>query len=357
MTDAATELRRALVLSEPARAGRPPRNGHRLSVATEDDASEGGDHAPPHTTGYSATELVGMDFPEAKYAVDGVLPEGLTILAGRPKTGKSWLGLGLSLAIASGGMALGKIPVERGEVLNIALEDNPRRLQRRLQQVLGDEPAPEGLRFETSWPRADQGGIGRLEMWLSHHPATRLVVIDTLARFRPVVKDGGYSADYAAIAPLQEMAGRHQVSIVMVHHQRKLALTDNDDWIDSVSGTLGLAGASDGLMCLFKVRGSRDAILKITHRDQDDKELGLRFDAVYATWTLEGDASRLLLTPERTAIVDLLVRQGPLSPAGVATELHKNASTVRTLLQKMASSGQILVLEGSRYAADTKELI
>lgn len=353
MTDAATELRRALALSDPVRAGRPTRNGHRLSVATEADDPE---LASAPTTGYSAAELVGMEFPEAKYAVDGVLPEGLTILAGRPKQGKSWLCLGLGLAIATGGRALGKIPVERGEVLYLALEDNARRLQRRLQQVLGDEPAPDGMRFETSWPTMDRGGVGRLEMWLSHHPETRLVVVDTLARVRPVVKEGGYTADYAAIAPLQQIAGRHQVSIIVVHHQRKLALTDADDWIDSVSGTLGLAAASDGLMCLFKIRGSRDAILKVTHRDQDDRELGLRFDPIYGSWTLEGEASRLLLTPERTAIVDLLRRCGPMTPGVVATELHKNSSTVRTLLQKMASAGQILALEGSRYAVEPKEV-
>ncbi|MDP2815826.1 MAG: AAA family ATPase, partial [Rectinemataceae bacterium] len=54
---------------------------------------------------FTASDLAKMVFPEPKWAVPGLLPEGLTILAGRPKRGKSWMGLGLALAVASGGKA------------------------------------------------------------------------------------------------------------------------------------------------------------------------------------------------------------------------------------------------------------
>ena len=77
-----------------------------------------------------------MDFPEPRWIVPGIVPEGTTILAGKPKMGKSWLALGTSVAVAAGGVALGTKRVERGAVLYLALEDNPRRLQSRLKKLL-----------------------------------------------------------------------------------------------------------------------------------------------------------------------------------------------------------------------------
>ena len=83
-----------------------------------------------------ASDLQQEDFPEPRWAIEGLLPEGLTILAGPPKVGKSWLCLGVSLAVALGGVALGHISVERGDVLYFGLEDSKRRLKDRLESLL-----------------------------------------------------------------------------------------------------------------------------------------------------------------------------------------------------------------------------
>ena len=40
---------------------------------------------------YNAFDLMNMNFPEPKWAVPGLLTEGLNILAGKPKHGKSIL--------------------------------------------------------------------------------------------------------------------------------------------------------------------------------------------------------------------------------------------------------------------------
>ncbi len=93
---------------------------------------------------FTAADLMNEELPPVRRAVPGILPEGLSLLAGKPKLGKSWLALGLAVTKASGGVALGKIPVDRGEVLYLALEDNRRRLQNRLRKVLDGNPAPEG---------------------------------------------------------------------------------------------------------------------------------------------------------------------------------------------------------------------
>ena len=91
-------------------------------------------------------------------------------MAGAPKLGKSWLALSLGIAVGSGGVALGKIDVDQGDVLYLALEDNARRLQERLRLLLNGDGAPAGLWIETAWPRLDDGGDTQLVEWLDEHP-------------------------------------------------------------------------------------------------------------------------------------------------------------------------------------------
>src|SRR5262249_17346622 len=133
---------------------------------------------PVRRTSWTAGELLAVVLPEPRCAVDGLITEGLGFFAGAPKLGKSWLALGLGIAIASGGFGFGKIPVEKGEVLYLALEDNARRLQSRLRMLLGENEPPPGLFIETEWPRLDDGGLDKLIQWLEQHPATRLIVVD-----------------------------------------------------------------------------------------------------------------------------------------------------------------------------------
>jgi AAA domain len=66
-------------------------------------------------------------FLPIKSIADGYIVEGATILAGKPKIGKSWFALDCGLAVADGGMFLGTY-CKKGDVLFIALEDNERRL-------------------------------------------------------------------------------------------------------------------------------------------------------------------------------------------------------------------------------------
>ncbi len=78
---------------------------------------------------FSAADLGAMTFPPIKYIVPGVLPEGATILAGRPKLGKSWLAMDIGLATGRGTYCLGDRKCAQGNVLYLALADNRRRLQ------------------------------------------------------------------------------------------------------------------------------------------------------------------------------------------------------------------------------------
>src|SRR5690349_10884011 len=74
----------------------------------------------------SATALAAKHFEPVKFVVRDILPVGLAILSAPPKIGKTWMGMGMADAVASGGMFGGCKSTDRGEVLLLDLEGNHR---------------------------------------------------------------------------------------------------------------------------------------------------------------------------------------------------------------------------------------
>ena len=298
---------------------------------------------------FSASKLQATKLAEPRWAVPGILAEGCTILGGKPKTGKSWMALGLAIAVASGGRALGQIPVQQGDVLYLALEDTTRRLQSRMEIILEGAPAPAGLDLAVDWPRLDANGAEWLTAWLESHPKARLVIVDTLARVRS--RSGGrnsnlYEDDYHAVSLLKRLADNAGASLLVIHHLRKMS---SEDPLESLSGTMGLSGAADSILVLKKERTKRDATLFITGRDVDEHEVNIRFDSTTATWSLLAES----LSDERQAVITALRRSGNgLAAKELADALAQPYANVRALAWKMASAGQIRSLNG-RYSTNT----
>ncbi|MFZ2448619.1 MAG: AAA family ATPase [Syntrophobacteraceae bacterium] len=300
---------------------------------------------------YTAQELMQMDFQEPSWVIPGILPQGLGLLVGRAKTGKSWMVLDIGIAAPSGGMALDQVRVEKGDVLYLALEDNERRMKSRLMSLLGGNPAPAALNIRFEWPRMDQGGMDRLEEWLKEHAGTKLVIIDTLAKVWPRKKAGNneniYHSDYEAVASLKTIADRYQIAILVVHHERKAL---SEDPLDQVSGSTGIAGAADTILILQKARGRADATLLVTGRDVEEQNLALEFDKESKRWRMLGKADEFTRSRERQKIIELLRgSEKPLSPKEVATSLRKNGSTTRGLMNKMLDDGELWQPESGKY--------
>jgi hypothetical protein len=306
----------------------------------------------------TAAELLGLDLPPISWAVDGLVPEGVTLLAGKPKLGKSWMALGgIAIPVSTGGVALGTRSVEQGDALYMALEDNHRRLKTRLQKLLRGE-APKRLHIATEWPRMDEGGAEALKRWLEAHPHARLVVVDILKRVRPRTfpNRSVYDADYEALEAMQRLAAEHEVAILVVHHLRKLGAADP---LDEISGSTGLSGGADGILVLKRDRGRADACVHVTGREiEEEAELALKWDADLASWTLVGDAEEYRRSEEQGSILTVL-RNSPewMAPKEVAEILDKNASTVRTLLRKMASSGLVRSENGRYTSVDSVDAV
>ena len=277
-------------------------------------------------------------FPPVKWAVEGFLPSGCTILAGSPKIGKSILALHLALGVAVGGTVLGKIQVEKGEVLYLALEDNKRRLQERingsdLTDENGNVPTLECLTLATQVPRQHEGGLDFIEWWLEEHPDARLIIIDTLQKFRKLLSGKGsmYAEDYECISQIKAIADKWDVPVLIIHHLKKAK--EESDWLNEFSGSQGIAGSADTLFSLKRQRTDNHAVLHRTGRDVEEKDFSMRIDRF--GWVLEGDAELFTMPEWKRQILDYLKEHGTISPAKLAEVYNMNINTAQQNLRRL----------------------
>jgi hypothetical protein len=289
-----------------------------------------------------------------------VIPEGSVLLVGPPKIGKSWFVLGATLAAAAGGKMLG-LDVPQRPVLYLALEDGDRRLQDRCRKLLDSGPIPPEFEYLT---RAEPGRI--LETITSWHHLHRgdpaaLVVLDTLGKVMPPALQGesAYQRDYRVGSMLKRIADEHPGMTVLVnHHDRKAG---GEDFIDSVSGTHGLAGAADTVVVLTRSRHEQEGLLQVTGRDVPEGEYAVRFlDG--STWTLDGDslaeaarrARDARVTAglgDRSTVVIEFVGKHPdgVTPALVAEALGMDPKAAQVYLSRAAQAGRIAKLSRGLY--------
>ena len=181
-----------------------------------------------------------------KMLIDGVLSDGLAILAGDSKIGKSWMVLWLCLQISRGEAVWG-LPTRKTDVVYLALEDREWRVQQRMQE-LTDSP-PENLRFGFSCGQLGAELEGQIEEALREFPSTGLIFIDTLQMVRDnaSAKVNAYAQDYKDLSGLKKLADDHGICIFVVHHTRKER--DSSNIFNDMTGSTGILGVADTDLC------------------------------------------------------------------------------------------------------------
>jgi AAA domain/P63C domain len=259
-------------LAREAKLDRPNDQGHEPSGDNRSSGKSWRDGL------ISAADLQSKQFPPIRIVIPVIITEGVTLFAGKPKVGKSWWAFDCCIAVAGGRFVLGEIKPVQGDVLYLALEDNQRRLRRRLAKIMpGEAKWPERLSLHTEWRRVNEGGLADIEAWCGTVKQPRLVWIDVLAKIRPLTvrtREQAFAADYAALEGLQQLAGRLSLAIVVNCHLRKMA--SDDEPADDVSGTLGLTAAADATAVLKRTQGAFTLYLR--GRDTEETELAAEFD-------------------------------------------------------------------------------
>ncbi|WP_316192414.1 MULTISPECIES: AAA family ATPase [unclassified Bradyrhizobium] len=310
------------------------------------------------TKGGRLRELRKKKFPPQKWIVPDLLTEGVTVLGGKPKVGKSWLALDVALAVQAGGEVLGK-KVEQGSVLFLALEDTDRRIQARVDKVLGTFKGEwPDLAYYTEWPKLAEDGVEAIRHWLRDADNPRLVVVDVLEQVRKH-EDGRskktqYSADYEVLAPLRALAGEFRVSILVVHHLRKASA---DDPMDQLSGTLGLNGAVDAAILLLS--GDSGPYLFGKGREVEMFTIGLEFDAKRCRWKNLGprDADNDKRSDARRQVLAVLEkRKKPMTVGAIAEAIGRERESIRMLIYRMHKEQEIRRVGSGTYEVVSNQL-
>jgi len=302
---------------------------------------------------FSARELIEKELPPIVYVVPDLLPEGLIIIAGHPKLGKSLFALNISLAITKGNMVLEKIKIDKNDVLYVAMEDSQRRLQDRIRNLNGFDGVPENLHLTTNMNALNSGGFEQLALALEKYPNIKLIIIDTWQRVKgqSLFRGNSYEEDYDTGARLQKFALDNKIALLLIHHLKK---GKERDFIEQLSGSMGVTGSADTVMVMERERNQNEAILKITGRDVREQELVLMLKE-NGQWELLGEASCVQITQERQEIIDLLQNYGkPLSGKEISGLLDKKYDNTRYLLSKLMQDGLITKIDRKGYILTVK---
>jgi hypothetical protein len=295
-------------------------------------------------------DIYKTDYPPPQFLFSELLAVGLTILAGRPKCGKSWLTLQMAINAALGLPFLDRFSASGVvKVLYCGLEESPGRTHNRLRKLLrANDIQLQNIDFVYKLKALADGGAAELEAYL-RKGNYGMVVIDT---FLKIAKGGGNGnqnvmrAEYAEVTQLQELAHKYKLVMILVSHTRKMAAENS---IDTVAGTTGITAGCDAIWTLRKSQ-TGESILDITGREMEEQTLGLKLETVGEFgWQLTGEGSDVGMSDARQEIVELLKDDAPLSPAQIAMRLRKNAVTTRRLLQKLAATDVVRKDRSGKY--------
>ena len=301
-----------------------------------------------------AETLQATPMNKTMFIVEDLISQGVNVLSGASKIGKSWLMLWLGIQIAQGKPVWG-LPTLQCDVLYLSLEDTTRRIKDRLYQLTDD--APDNLHFAVACGFIGGGLEGQITDFLNENPNTRLVIIDTLQKVRnsksSAGKSGMYASDYDDISSIKQIADRYGIAVLLVHHLRKLQ--DNSDPFNEVTGSTGIIGAADTNFVLKRKRSSSDAVLYVSGRDVEYQEMTLRFQDLVWELVERKDSDEI----HRAEIPGFLFRVADFmkdksSWTGSASELleamqEKEASPVMVKKYLGQFAGEVLEPKGIRY--------
>lgn len=310
----------------------------------------------------TAKDILEMEFPETKWLVEDILPKGLTILTGKPKTGKSWTALNVAIAVATGGKALGQFEAEGGRVCYLALEDTEESLNERLKKVLKGENRDIGIEFtfyryfvelasklgiSLSSTEKFQDAISSIILsWLKEQEGYSLIIIDTYYLIRPSSNSKKQSGeiDYTTLRLLKEIADSKDMGILILHHSKKV---EEEDPLNNSYGSIMISAGPDTIWTYFKGK----QLLHIIGRRTRERIFYITFDNEIMSWIVKGEyQEEQELSESNQEIINLLKTEGKaLTIKEIAKRIGKSYDVTKATLSRLAKRGEIVNTGRGRY--------
>lgn len=295
------------------------------------------------------------------YCVDGLLKQGaFSVLAAKPKQGKSSLSRYIAVSVAKGIPCLGRTTT-KGEVILISLEDPGDHTDDCLSVLMYNPATDAPIHILEELPDTIGESLALLENALTEYPNVRLVVIDTLSKFLRVSDLNDYGEVQLAIKKLRDIARNHpHIHILALTHCKKI---QTDNVFDSLLGSTAIRGETDTTIALYEegkqriitaeVRRGRKippTIIRaeITASEIDGAELVSNFtldyplDALRAEQAVTAEKIKILSYDER--VISFLQSQGgTASRRSVQEEVEGRRVSITAAVERLLHDGVVAV--------------
>ncbi len=274
-------------------------------------------------------DLLAEPNPELRWLVDGLLlAGGISLLAAKPKVGKSTLARTLAVAVGRGAPFLGRATLP-GPVLYLALEEHRSGVIRHfLDMGAAQEPvyvyvgsAPEAA---LAWL---ERAIGR------YRPA--LAIIDPIFKLLRLGDGNDYAQVSRAFEPVISLARQHGCHVLCVHH---LGKSDRGGG-DAILGSTALFGAVDTALLLKRQETTR-LVTAIQRYGTDLPETAIGLDTASGSVRVTGETARLVETDVRERVLALCTT--PLPEAELLARVSGNRVVASTVLRQLVEEGALV---------------
>jgi archaellum biogenesis ATPase FlaH len=287
----------------------------------------------------SIKQIMETYFPPIQWVIDGLLAPGLTLLAGPPKVGKSWLALQIAKSVGAGEQILGR-NTKKGSCLYFALEDSPRRIKTRVDKQGWDKNThvnvvPIGMLEILYSERMYKDFADGLGCDIQENKY-KVVIIDTLSRLKTNMDQNRVEEVTLNLAPIQKIAHDENCSIILIDHHKK-ASDFQKNVISDVLGSVGKGAVADTILGLYRNNRRKTAELIVTGRDIEDNNFPIKFDSNTGLWEINLEKNEEKLPPQMIVIINYIETKGEVKEKEIVEHLKKNKGNVHKLLTKMVN--------------------